>query len=213
MLSWATWRRLLFHWAIWRCNYSHKAEGSCAGWASATALCTTPVPVFYVSMEVTIIKVSAVMPIIWDIPLVVLSVMVAMLGSFAAFAHGRHMRESSGRSAYMWMFDGASSLGLAIWASHFIGILAFHLPVHVDYEPLLAFLSILPAIVFALLGFYLLRQPVIGARQIVESGILIGVGICLTQYACMATLRLSPPIIYSPLLIALSVVIAVSTSS
>ncbi|TAN84975.1 MAG: EAL domain-containing protein [Gallionella sp.] len=135
-----------------------------------------------------------------------------MLGSFAAFAHGRHMRESSGRSAHAWMFAGASTLGLTIWATHFIGILAFHLPVHVDYDPSLALLSVLPAIVFTLLGFYVLREPVVGVRQIAESGLLIGAGISLTQYACMATLQLSPPIGYSIQLVALSAAIAVIPS-
>jgi len=149
------------------------------------------------------------MSITWDTPLVVLSVLVAMLGSFAAFAHGRHMRESSGLSAFMWMFAGASSLGMAIWASHFIGILAFHLPMHVDYEPFLALLAAMPAIVTALLGFYVLREPVIGARHIAASGLLIGADISLTQYFSMATIMLSPPISFGPLLLALSLVIAV----
>ncbi|MBI5753406.1 MAG: EAL domain-containing protein [Hydrogenophilales bacterium] len=123
------------------------------------------------------------------------------------------MRESSGRSAHAWMFAGASTLGLTIWATHFIGILAIHLPVHVDYDPSLALLSILPATVSALLGFHVLREPVIDARHIAGSGLLTGTGITLTQYACMATLRLSPPISYSPQLLALSVAITVFLSS
>ncbi|OGT03902.1 MAG: hypothetical protein A2143_03560, partial [Gallionellales bacterium RBG_16_57_15] len=152
------------------------------------------------------------MPITWDVPLVVLSALVVMLGSYAAFAHGRHMRASSGFSAYAWMFAAASTLGMAIWSSQFIGILASQLPIHVDYDPSLVFFSLVPAIVSTLLGFNILREPVIGVRQIAESGLLMGAGIALTQYACMATLKLSPPIFYGLPLIALSVAIAVIPS-
>jgi len=40
--------------------------------------------------------------------------------------HAQRMRESSGRSAWMWMAAGGITLGLAIWSMHFIGMLAFH---------------------------------------------------------------------------------------
>lgn len=153
------------------------------------------------------------MPIIWDAPLIVLSMLVAILGSFAAFAHGKKVCHSSGLSMYAWLFAGASTLGLAIWASHFIGILAFRLPIHVDYDPVLALLSILPAVICSLLGFYVLRGPVVGVWSIVGGGMLIGLGINLTHFACIATFKLSPPISYAPLLFPLSVLCTVAATS
>ncbi len=152
------------------------------------------------------------MLIVWNIPLVLLSVLVAMLGSFTALAHAQRMRESSGRSARIWMVTGGLTLGLAIWSMHFIGMLAFHLPVPLGYDLPLTLLSALPAIAAALLGFYVLREPDISAPRIIVSGLLMGLGISVMHYTGMAALRMSPPISYDPPIFILSVAIAVIAS-
>ncbi|MDO8812590.1 MAG: EAL domain-containing protein [Gallionella sp.] len=152
------------------------------------------------------------MLIVWNIPLVLLSVLVAMLGSFTALTHAQRMRESSGRSAWIWMIVGGMTLGLTIWSMHFIGMLAFHLPIPLGYDLLLTLLSALPAIAAALLGFYVLREPDISTVRIIVSGLLMGLGISIMHYTGMAALRMSPPISYDPLTFILSVAIAVIAS-
>ncbi|MBY0575342.1 MAG: EAL domain-containing protein [Gallionellaceae bacterium] len=152
------------------------------------------------------------MLIVWDTPLVLLSVLIAMIGSFTALTHAQRMRESSGRSAWVWMIAGGITLGLAIWSMHFIGMLAFHLPIPLGYDLPLTLFSALPAIAAALLGFYVLREPDIGAMRIIVGGLLMGLGISLMHYAGMAALRMSPPISYDPLIFTLSVAIAVIAS-
>ncbi len=152
------------------------------------------------------------MLIIWDIPLVALSVLAAMIGSFTALTHAQRMRESSGRSAWIWMTAGGITLGLAIWSMHFIGMLAFHLPIPLGYDLPLTLLSALPAIAAALLGFYVLREPDISIVRIIVSGVLMGLGISIMHYTGMAALKMSPPISYDPLIFILSVAIAVIAS-
>ncbi|HEX5364674.1 MAG TPA: MHYT domain-containing protein, partial [Gallionella sp.] len=152
------------------------------------------------------------MPIYWNIPLVLLSVLVAVIGSFAALAHAQRMRESSGRAVTLWMLAGAFTLALAIWSMHFIGMLAFHLPIRVAFDPSLSFLSILPAIAASFLSFRVLREPSISAGNILVSGIFMGVGISVMHYTGMAALKLSPPISYDPLIFGMSVAIAVIAS-
>jgi NO-binding membrane sensor protein with MHYT domain len=46
-----------------------------------------------------------------------------------------------------WLAVGALALGTGIWAMHFIGMLAFSLPCHVNYDPWITVLSMLPGIV------------------------------------------------------------------
>jgi len=150
--------------------------------------------------------------IVWDIPLVVLSVLAAMIGSFTALVHAQRMRESSGRSAWIWMVTGGITLGLAIWSMHFIGMLAFHLPIPLGYDLPLTLLSALPAIAAALLGFYVLREPDISTVRIIVSGLLMGLGVSVMHYTGMAALRMSPPISYDQLIFILSVAIAVIAS-
>ena len=152
------------------------------------------------------------MQITWDISLVLLSVLVAMIGSFTALTHAQRMRASTGRVATLWMAAGSVTLGMAIWSMHFIGMLAFDLPIPIAYDLTLTILSVFPAIAAALLGFYVLREAIVRIRRIVVSGLLMGAGISAMHYTGMAALGMSPPISYDPPIFALSVAIAVIAS-
>jgi len=101
------------------------------------------------------------------------------------------------------------TLGVAIWTTHFIGMLAFHLPVPVSYDTQLTLLSVVPAIAAALLGFYLLCRPEIKPSLIAGGSVLMGLGISVMHYTGMAALRMSPTINYSFSVVAFSVVIAI----
>lgn len=152
------------------------------------------------------------MQISWNISLVVLSVLVAIIGSFAALSHAQRMRESSGRVAMLWMVAGGCTLGVAIWAMHFIGMLAWHLPIAVAFDPFLTILSMFPAIAAALLGFWVLRAAHISYRRIAVSGLLMGAGISLMHYTGMNALKMFPAIGYDPFMFGLSLLIAVGAS-
>lgn len=141
-----------------------------------------------------------------------LSVLIAIIGSFTALTHAQRMRESTGHSARIWMIAGGITLGLAIWSMHFIGMLAFHLPIPIGYDLPLTLLSALPAIAAALFGFYVLREPEISAARIIVSGLFMGVGISVMHYTGMAALVMSPPISYDPQIFTLSVAIAIIAS-
>ena len=149
------------------------------------------------------------MQVIWNSNFIILSVLVAIIGSFTALAHARRMRESTGAIQKAWLLAGGVTLGMTVWAMHFIGMLALHLPIPVSYDVFLTLISILPAILAALLGFYLLQSIKIEIRQIVIGGIFMGVGIALMHYIGMAALKMQPAISYNPWLFALSVLIAI----
>lgn len=137
-----------------------------------------------------------------------LSVLVAMIGSFAALTHAQRMRESTGRVATLWMLAGGCTLGVAIWSMHFIGMLALHLPIPLAFDQKLTWLSMLPAVVAALLCFRVLREVQVGYGRIAVSALLMGAGISLMHYTGMAALKMEPEIRYDPLIFSLSVVIA-----
>jgi len=152
------------------------------------------------------------MIISWNISLVLLSVLVATIGSFAALTHAQRMRDSTGRMATLWMVVGGSTLGVAIWSMHFIGMLALHLPVPLSFDKTLTLLSVFPAIAAALLGFKVLRQASISYTRIIVSSLLMGAGISLMHYTGMAALKMNPAITYQPFMFMLSVAIAVFAS-
>ena len=149
------------------------------------------------------------MPIIWNPYLVVLSILVAIFGSFTALVHAKRMRESTGFGAIVWMMTGGITLGLVIWAMHFIGMLAFHLSVPVSYDPQFTLLSVLLAVAAALLGFYLLRTKEMHFGRIAGGGLVMGLGISAMHYSGIASLEMSPPIIYEPVIVSASIGIAV----
>ncbi|HEY0665634.1 MAG TPA: EAL domain-containing protein [Gallionella sp.] len=152
------------------------------------------------------------MLISWDISLVALSVMVAVVGSFTALTHAQRMRENTGRAAMWWMIIGGITLGTAIWSMHFIGMLAFHLPIPLSYDLRLTLLSVVPAIAAALLGFRVLRSKRIRPARLLVSGLLMGTGISAMHYTGMAALKMSPPLRYDMPILVLSVLIAVAAS-
>ncbi len=152
------------------------------------------------------------MRIEWDLGLVLLSVLMAAIGSFAALTHARRMRLAQGAAARYWMVAGGCTLGLAIWSMHFIGMLAMHLPIPLSYDIGLTLLSVLPAVGASLLGFHLMRQPDWRLRSVLGGGALMGLGIAAMHYLGMAALRMNPAIGYDPLVVALSVLIAIAAA-
>jgi len=152
------------------------------------------------------------LPISWNGNLIALSVLIAMFGSFIALSHAERMRESTGYQAMAWMVAGGLTLGMSIWSMHFIGMLAFHLTIPIAYDSSLTFISVLPAIAAALLGFYLLQSPKLQLKKVVIGGFFMGFGITAMHYTGMAALKMQPAISYNPTIFILSIVIAITAA-
>jgi diguanylate cyclase (GGDEF)-like protein/PAS domain S-box-containing protein len=152
------------------------------------------------------------MLVTWKFSLVFLSVLVAMLGAFSALTHAQRMRESVSQAATWWMLAGGVTLGMSIWSMHFIGMLAFHLPISIGYDPLLTFVSIVPAIASGLLGFLTLRQTRIRTTRLFTTSLWMGLGISVMHYMGMAALKMSPAIHYNSAIFVLSLLLAVLAS-
>jgi diguanylate cyclase (GGDEF)-like protein/PAS domain S-box-containing protein len=150
--------------------------------------------------------------VFWNLSLVALSVLVAVVGSFTALAHASRMRHSQGKASLIWMLTGGVTLGMAIWSMHFIGMLAFHLQIPLSYDLKLTLLSALPAICAALLGFYVLRAAVVSNVRIFLASLLMGAGISAMHYTGMAALMMFPKIEFAPASLVISVLIATVAS-
>ncbi len=61
--------------------------------------------------------------------LVVFSFIVAILTSYTAVSMASQISRARGRTAIWWLGGGAFAMGLGIWSMHFIGMLAFSLPI------------------------------------------------------------------------------------
>ncbi|WP_273027819.1 MHYT domain-containing protein [Massilia timonae] len=145
--------------------------------------------------------------------LVVVSIMVAILASYTALSLAMRVRQAQGRAPYFWIAGGALAMGSGIWAMHFIGMLAFRLPIPVGYDPLITFVSWLLPVVASGLALWHVRHREFRRRQLAWSAILMGLGINAMHYTGMAGMRMDPAITYTPWLFALSVAIAIGASA
>src|SRR5258708_30238704 len=88
--------------------------------------------------------------------LVILSVAVAIVASYVALDLGSRLVASRARiAARLWLAGGAVSLGTGIWSMHFIGMLAFRLPIPMSYDVPTTLLSLLIAVLASGFALYL----------------------------------------------------------
>lgn len=104
-------------------------------------------------------------------------------------------------------------MGVGSWSTHFIGMLAFVLPIDVGYDVPLALLSLLIAILSSGFALWLAARPLLSAAQIGLGGLLLGLGISAMHYTGMAAMRMQPGIEYTPWLFALSLAISIAASA
>ena len=145
--------------------------------------------------------------------LVALSILIAALASYTTFGFSDVLLASTGRRRRLWLAGGALSMGFGIWSMHYLGMLAFHVPVQVAYYVPLVVVS-LAAGVFAS-GAALLsvvEQPRSPWRLALGS-LFMGCGIVIMHYTGMASMRMQAAPQYDMRLVVLSVLVAVAASA
>ncbi len=146
----------------------------------------------------------------YDYPLVILSIAIAIISAFTAF--GISERISASRSQIhrlLWIFFGAGTLGIGIWAMHFIGLLALILPVPVSYNLKITVFSILPAIFASSLVLWLKNQAPFTLKKLWLCGVLLGSGIGTMHYAGMEAIELNAGMYHIKSMFFLSLLVAI----
>jgi diguanylate cyclase (GGDEF)-like protein len=144
--------------------------------------------------------------------LVLGSVIVAVLASYTALDLATRITASRGRNARLWLFGGAFGMGTGIWSMHFIGMLAFSLPVPMGYDVPMTLASMAIAIVVSGFALYMVSRERLTGKNLLLGGVLMGLGIASMHYTGMAAMETSPPIQYDPPLFVASIVIAILAS-
>jgi NO-binding membrane sensor protein with MHYT domain len=110
----------------------------------------------------------------YDYRLVALSVLVAILASYTALDLGARVTSSRGNERLWWMIGGAVSMGIGIWSMHYLGMLAFRLPIPVQYDWPTVLLSLLAGILASAVALFVVSRPAMGLPQTLAGGILQG---------------------------------------
>lgn len=145
--------------------------------------------------------------------LVLISLCVAILASYTALDLTGRIATAKGRAALLWMGGGALAMGIGVWSMHFIGMLAFSLPVELGYDLGLTAFSLLIAVMSSGFALWLVSQPSLPVLQLGFGALVMGAGIACMHYTGMAALRMLPGIDYDPSLFGASLLIAVGASA
>jgi PAS domain S-box-containing protein len=148
----------------------------------------------------------------YDYRLVALSVLLAILASYAALDLAGRITAARGGTRSVWLAGGAATMGLGIWSMHYIGMLAYRLPVTVLYDWPTVLVSLLAAMFASGIALTVATRNQMGQFRSIVGGILMGIGIALMHYIGMDAMRLPAMCHYSPALVTLSVVLAIFVS-
>ena len=145
--------------------------------------------------------------------LVLLSILVAIFVSYTALSlSARVARAKNSTNTGMWVVGGALAMGCGIWSMHFIGMLAFSLPIPLTYDLGLTIASLVIAIAISGFALSVASNPEISIVQLSFSAAIMGAGISAMHYSGMAAIDLVPMITYEPLIMAASIAIAIVAS-
>ncbi|MGV8919182.1 MAG: putative bifunctional diguanylate cyclase/phosphodiesterase [Pseudomonas sp.] len=145
--------------------------------------------------------------------LVLISILVAILASYTALDLTGRIATAVGRTVYLWIGGGALAMGVGVWSMHFIGMLAFHLPIDLGYDIPITLLSLLIAVLSCGFALWLVSHPQLPVLHLAYGALIMGAGISGMHYCGMAALRMQPEISYDPALFVGSLAIAVSASA
>lgn len=148
----------------------------------------------------------------YDPALVLISLCVAILASYTALDLAGRIATAKGWPVLLWIGGGGVAMGIGIWSMHFIGMLAFSLPIPLGYDLVLTLLSLAIAVLSSGFALALVSQDRLPLWQLLLGALAMGAGISCMHYLGMYAMLMQPGIDYDPLLFGLSLVIAVLAS-
>jgi len=147
----------------------------------------------------------------YDYMLVAVSYLIASFGSFVGLTLASMQAMTATRLArIITHVSGAFALGAGIWSMHFVGMLAYTMPMAVQYDPLLTIISmaIAIAVAYGVLQIANFSQPT--KPMFVNGALLLGIAICAMHYTGMAAMKMDADLRYTPGLFFVSFLIAVT---
>ena len=144
--------------------------------------------------------------------LVALSILVAMVVAYTALKLAARVAEGGRSGGRLWLLGGAAAMGMGIWSMHFIGMLAFSVPIPLRYGIFKTVLSLAIAMVTSGFALAIASRTHLSLARLATSSIVMGAGISAMHYSGMAAIQIVPIITYQPMLVLASIAIAIGAS-
>ncbi|MFC6634866.1 MHYT domain-containing protein [Microbulbifer taiwanensis] len=150
----------------------------------------------------------------YNLVLVTLSYLVSVLGSFTALQLAIAIPQASpGRERRNAILAAGTAMGGgAIWAMHFIAMLAFEMDMPVAYDTFITLVSALIGIASCSVGLAIAGTGVFSFDKLLPAGIFMGCGVAGMHYAGMAAMLMPAEVYYDLNILMISVIIAVIAS-
>lgn len=145
----------------------------------------------------------------YDYSEVARSIVIAIAASYAALDLAGRVTAARGRIRLAWLSGGSIAMGLGIWTMHFKGMLAFRLPVPVEYHLPTALAALLVAIVASEVALYVASRQKMSQAEALTGSVMMGAGIAGLHYILMAAMRMPAITRYSLLLVTCSICLAI----
>ncbi|QQE64986.1 hypothetical protein GFS31_16710 [Leptolyngbya sp. BL0902] len=144
----------------------------------------------------------------YSLGLVALSLGVAVLTAYTTLSLGQKVIGTAGTVRWLWLLGGGTAMGIGIWATHFVAMLAFEMPLTVQYDPFTTGLSLAYGILAAAVALWLAERPMANGLALGAGGSMMGLAITWMHYTGMAAMKMPAHITYRWPLVATSVVMA-----
>ncbi len=135
-----------------------------------------------------------------------------MVAAYTALDLAGRVTAARGHAKWFWLAGGATSMGLGIWSMHYIGMLAFSLPVPVLYHYPTVILSLLAAIAASAVALFTVSRERMRLGSLLAGGVVMGGGIAAMHYIGMTAMRSPAKAEYRPVPFGVSVALAVGIS-
>jgi len=148
----------------------------------------------------------------YDSGLVAISVVIAIAAAYAALDLSGRMAIARGRARLAWLWGGAFAMGIGIWSMHYMGMEAFRLPIVVRYDWPTVLLSMAAAVLASAVSLFVVTRAHLTFLSTITGSVLMGGGIGAMHYIGMAAMRMDARCVYSPGIVALSILVGVVIS-
>lgn len=135
--------------------------------------------------------------IAYDCRVMVLSGVLALFTAYAALDVAARISVVRAQLRLLWLILGSVAIGVGIWATHYVGVLAFSLPVPILYHYPDILLALAAAIAASAVFLVCVSRQQIGSRPNLAGGVLIAVLLCGMHYIDLHALVL-PAIMQYP---------------
>jgi NO-binding membrane sensor protein with MHYT domain len=144
--------------------------------------------------------------------LVVLSICIAIQGSFVGLLLARGLDQAEGFRRRVLLAGASLTLATGVWSMHFVGMLAADFPSAIDYLVLPTLLSFLICVIVVGIGVYAAHADGSPVLRIGIGAAAMGLGISLMHYVGMSAVHLAGPTSQETPFVGLSVAISVAAS-